>query len=98
MDVIEGIRVGNNLVRILEIGSGPCADKYIVKVPCVGTAARWQECNAYMLRSGAHTMCYIFKNIAIPCPEVLGFSDHCGSGKIPAHVISAASALAFSCI
>jgi hypothetical protein len=72
---IEDIKGGFNFVRILEINSGACAGRYIIKVPCTGTAIRWQESDAYMLRNDARTMAYITENTTVPSPEVLGFSD-----------------------
>jgi hypothetical protein len=72
---IQEIRGGNNFVRILEVQGGPYADRYVIKVPCVGTASRWLDEDAYMLRNDARTMLYIRKHTGVPCPEVLGFSD-----------------------
>lgn len=71
-DEIEG---GFNYVRIIEVPDGPQADRYVIKVPCTGTASRWQEADAYMFRNEAQTMSYIYKHTAVPIPEVLGFSD-----------------------
>ncbi|KAF1914203.1 kinase-like domain-containing protein, partial [Ampelomyces quisqualis] len=73
--VLEKIEGGNNFVRILELHEGPSADRYVIKVPCTGTAARWIDSDAYMLRNDASTMSYIRKHTDIPCPEVLGFDD-----------------------
>lgn len=72
---LEAIEDGNNFVRILEVESGPTTDRYVIKVPCVGTAARWMDSDAYMLRNDARTMLYIRKYTEIPCPEVIGFDD-----------------------
>ncbi|EAT78369.2 hypothetical protein SNOG_14132 [Parastagonospora nodorum SN15] len=72
---VDKIQGGNNFVRILEITHGPSADLYVIKVPSVGTAARWQDSDAYMLRNDARTMLYIRKHTDVPSPEVLGWSD-----------------------
>jgi len=72
---VDEIQGGNNFVRILEVTHGPCADRYVIKVPSVGTPARWQDSDAYMLRNDARTMLYIRKHTDIPSPEVLGWSD-----------------------
>jgi hypothetical protein len=71
----QEIQGGNNFVRILEVQGGPYADRYVIKVPCVGTASRWLNEDAYMLRNDARTMLYIRKHTDVPCPEVLGFND-----------------------
>jgi hypothetical protein len=50
------IQGGFNFVRIMELAKGPCAARYVIKVPCTGTSQRWQEADAYMLRCEAQTM------------------------------------------
>lgn len=72
---VDEIQGSNNFVRILEVTHGPCAYRYVIKVPSVGTAARWQDSDAYMLRNDARTMLYIRKHTDVPIPEVLGWSD-----------------------
>jgi hypothetical protein len=42
---------GYNHVRIYKLSHTANAGTYVVKVPCVGTAARWQPQDAHMLRS-----------------------------------------------
>jgi hypothetical protein len=69
------IQGGFNFVRIMGLEAGPCADRYVSKIPCTGTPARWQEADAYMLRNEARTMQHIGKNTGVSIPEVLGFSD-----------------------
>ncbi|KAF2820314.1 hypothetical protein CC86DRAFT_428985 [Ophiobolus disseminans] len=84
---IEKIKGGFNFVRILEVSTGPYADRYIAKVPSVGTAARWQESDAYMLRNDARTMSFIFKHTTIPSPDVIGFSDSLSSVLTAPYII-----------
>jgi hypothetical protein len=72
---VDEIQGGNNFERILEVTEGLSANRYVVKVPSVGTTSRWQDSDAYMLRNDARTMIYIKKHTDVPCPEVLGFSD-----------------------
>lgn len=72
---IDAIRGGYNFVRILDVDAGPYAGRYIVKVPSVGTAARWQESDAYMLRNDTRTIDYIAKHTTIPCPEIVCFDN-----------------------
>jgi hypothetical protein len=71
-DEIQG---GFNFVRIMGVPYGPQADRYVIKVPSTGTAARWQEADAYMLRSETKTMKYIRNKTGVRIPEILGFSD-----------------------
>jgi hypothetical protein len=71
-DEIQG---GFNFVRITEVSHGPEADHYVIKVSSTGTAARWQEADAYMLRNNCQTMEYIRKKTGILIPEIFGFSD-----------------------
>ncbi|KAF2006622.1 hypothetical protein P154DRAFT_529656 [Amniculicola lignicola CBS 123094] len=68
---------GNNHIRIFDVGSGNNPGSYVVKVPGVGTAARWKESDAYMLRTTFYTMRYIFQKTKgrFPIPEVIGYSD-----------------------
>jgi hypothetical protein len=72
---VHEIQGGFNFVRILQVGNGPSADRYVIKVPCTGTTSRWQDSDAYMLRNDAQTMSYISRHTGILCPEVVGFSD-----------------------
>ncbi|KAH7086458.1 hypothetical protein FB567DRAFT_406039, partial [Paraphoma chrysanthemicola] len=76
---VDKIQGGNSLVRILEIDvhddHSIYGGRWIIKVPCTGTAQRWQDSDAYMLRNDARTMDYIRKNTSMPCPEVLAFSN-----------------------
>ncbi|KAF2033129.1 hypothetical protein EK21DRAFT_86563 [Setomelanomma holmii] len=76
---VDEIQGGNNFVRILEIDGGDenrlYVGRWIIKVPCTGTAQRWQATDAYMLRNDAQTMRYIYGNTSIPVPEILAFSD-----------------------
>jgi hypothetical protein len=69
------IQGGFNFVRIMGLDAGPCADRYVIKIPCTGTPARWQEADAYMLRNEVRTMQHIWKNTGVSIPEVIGFSD-----------------------
>lgn len=62
-------------VRIYTLRSGPHAEPYVVKVPGVGTAARWQKQDAYMLRSEYGTMKLIRERTDCPIPEVLAYDD-----------------------
>jgi hypothetical protein len=71
-DEIQG---GFNFVRIMGVPHGPQADRYVIKVPSTGTAARWQEADAYMLRSETKTMEYIRNKTGIRIPDTLSFSD-----------------------
>jgi hypothetical protein len=72
VDEIEG---GFNFVRITGVPHGPQADTYVIKVPSTGTAARWQEADACMLRNGVKTMQFSRTKTGIRIPEILGFSD-----------------------
>lgn len=55
--------------------SGDRAGTYVVKIPSVGTAARWQKQDAYMLRSEFDTMKLIRESMKCPVPGVLAYSD-----------------------
>lgn len=64
-----------NLVFIWKVLSGKHAGSYAVKIPQVGTAARWQEQDAYMLRSEYGTMKLIQESTKCLIPEVLAYDD-----------------------
>ena len=50
-------------------------DKYVIKVPAIGTASIWQEGDAFNLRSEVGTMTYLRSQADIPIPQVFGFDD-----------------------
>jgi aminoglycoside phosphotransferase (APT) family kinase protein len=66
---------GYNHVRIYKLFSGVDAGTYVVKVPSVGTTARWQPKDAYMLRSEYGMMKLIHERTQCPVPEVIAFDD-----------------------
>ena len=72
VDEIEG---GYNFVRIYTILSSEKAGTYVIKVPSVGTAARWQEQDAAMLRSEFGTIKLIRERTQCPVPEVIAYND-----------------------
>jgi hypothetical protein len=78
---------GFHFVRILKVPNGPQAGRYVVKVPCTGTAARWQDSDAYMLHNQARTMSYIFENTAVLLPEVLGYDDSLQNGLTAPYIM-----------
>jgi aminoglycoside phosphotransferase (APT) family kinase protein len=72
IDVFEG---AYNHVRMFEITWGPSAGTYVVKIPAVGTASRWVEQDAYMLRSEYGTLKLIHERTKCPVPEVIAYDD-----------------------
>ncbi|RAR03462.1 serine threonine protein kinase protein [Stemphylium lycopersici] len=66
---------GYNYVRIYELLTGPSAGRYVIKAPSVGTAARRQEKDAYMLRSEFGTIKLIRERTDCPVPDVIAYSD-----------------------
>jgi hypothetical protein len=72
---VEEAQGSYNYVRLYSIISGPGAGTYVVKIPCVGTAARWQKQDADMLRSEFGTMKLIHERTKCPVPEVVAYDD-----------------------
>jgi hypothetical protein len=72
---VEEAQGNYNYVRLYSIISGPGAGTYVVKIPCVGTAARWQKQDADMLRSEFGTMKLIHERTKCPVPEVVAYDD-----------------------
>ena len=66
---------GYNFVRIYRVSNSPNDGEYVVKIPCVGTAARWQKQDAYMLRSEFGTIKLIGERTKCPVPEVVTYND-----------------------
>jgi hypothetical protein len=66
---------GFNHVRLYKLTHIAKAATYLVKVPCVGTAARWQPQDAHMLRSKYGTMKLIRERTKCPVPEVAVYDD-----------------------
>ncbi|KAG9187963.1 hypothetical protein G6011_01886 [Alternaria panax] len=66
---------GDNYVRIYNVLTATNAGAYVVKVPGVGTALRWQKHDGYMLRSEFGTIKFIRERTKCPVPEVIAYSD-----------------------
>ncbi|KAI4604882.1 hypothetical protein J4E83_010930 [Alternaria metachromatica] len=66
---------GYNFVRIYRVTNSPNDGEYVVKIPCVGTAARWQKQDAYMMRSEFGTIKFIGERTKCPVPEVVAYDD-----------------------
>ncbi|KAI4916118.1 hypothetical protein J4E90_004564 [Alternaria incomplexa] len=66
---------GYNLVRIYQVINSSNDGEYVVKIPCVGTAARWQKQDAYMMRSEFGTIKFIGERTKCPVPEVVAYDD-----------------------
>jgi hypothetical protein len=64
-----------NYVRIYDVSNSPNDGKYVIKIPCVGTAARWQKQDAYMLRSEFGTMKLVGERTKCPVPKVIACDD-----------------------
>ncbi|KAI4610479.1 hypothetical protein J4E80_008243 [Alternaria sp. BMP 0032] len=66
---------GYNFVRIYRVSNSPNDGEYVVKIPCVGTAARWQKQDAYMMHSEFGTIKFIGERTKCPVPEVVAYND-----------------------
>ena len=66
---------GYNFVRIYRVVNSPNESEYVVKIPCVGTAARWQKQDAYMMRSEFGSIKFIGERTKCPVPEVVAYND-----------------------
>jgi len=66
---------GYNFVRLYRVINSPNDGEYVVKIPCVGTAARWQKQDAYMMRSEFGTIKFIGERTKCPVPEVVAYDD-----------------------
>ncbi|KAI4689147.1 hypothetical protein J4E81_007864 [Alternaria sp. BMP 2799] len=66
---------GYNFVRIYRVINSPDDGEYVVKIPCVGTAARWQKQDAFMMRSEFGTIKFIGERTKCPVPEVVAYND-----------------------
>lgn len=62
-------------VVFVKLNKGALQEHYIIKVPAVGTAARWQQGDAHNLRCEADLMLHIRRNTSVPVAEVLAYED-----------------------
>jgi hypothetical protein len=71
----EEFEGGYNYIRIYNVLTGSNAGAYVVKIPSVGTALRWQKQDGYMLRSEFGTINFIRERTKCPVPEVIAYAD-----------------------
>ena len=66
----------NHIVSMATIQDrGKHVERYIVRVPAIGTAARWQEGDAHNMRCEVALMKYLRQNTKIPVPEIVASED-----------------------
>lgn len=59
--------------------NGTLYDKYVLRIPAHGTALKWEEADAYMLRQEALLMQHIRHHTECPIPEVVAFDETLGN-------------------
>jgi hypothetical protein len=72
--VIRRFDGGFNHIVEMTIIKGSNYEDYIVRVPAIGNAARWQEGDAHNMRCEVALMEYLRKETKIPVPEIVSFA------------------------
>jgi hypothetical protein len=67
---------GFNHIVAMAVKEGGQIVRYMVRVPAIGTASRWQEGDAHNMRGEMALLKYLRQHTKIPVPEVLAFADN----------------------
>jgi len=73
--VVVRFNGGFNHIVCMMTTKGSYIGRYVVRVPAIGTVARWQEGDAHNMRCEMALMEYLHDSTDIPVPEVITFED-----------------------
>jgi hypothetical protein len=73
--IIQRLYGGFNHIVIMAVIQSNHIEQFVVRVPAIGTAARWQDGDAHNMRCSVALMMYLRHEMGIPVPEVLTFED-----------------------
>jgi len=66
---------GFNHIVYMTVRHDNAVQRFIVRVPAIGTLARWQDGDAHNMRCEMALLAHLRNTTSIPVPEVLAFSD-----------------------
>jgi hypothetical protein len=76
VNVLARFEGGFHHVVILRVFDEITENDYVVKVPAIGTAARWQLGDAHNMCAEADLMTYLYEHTEIPVPEVIASEEN----------------------
>lgn len=66
---------GFNRIVFMMLTLSGLKHSFVIRVPAIGTVARWQEGYAHNMRCEMALLAHLCKTVNIPVPEVIAFSD-----------------------